>query len=132
MGHETSHRCRACGTRFSVREGGGFFFDELHCDACGAVRDVSHQALGDIHLRYVKGLGMPYAMVRADMDRRIQEEYPGEPLSEAAYHADVEATLDPCACGGRFRYGAPPRCPGCRSTEAMWDVDEAGVEAFYD
>ena len=60
MGHETSHRCRSCGTRFSVREGGGFFYDELHCDACGAVTSVRHQDLGDIHLRYVKGLGMPY------------------------------------------------------------------------
>ena len=60
MGHETSHLCRSCGTRFSVGEGGGFFYDELHCDACGAVTSVRHQNLGDIHLRYVKGLGMPY------------------------------------------------------------------------
>ena len=115
-----------------MREGGGFFFDELHCDACGAVTSARHQDLGDIHLRYVKGLGMPYAMVRAEMDRRIQQEYPGEPLSEADYHATVEDRLDPCSCGGRFGYAAPPRCPSCRSTEAMWDVDESAGEAFYD
>ena len=132
MGRQTSQRCRACGTAFSVRDGGGFFFDELHCDDCGAATSVGHRDLGDIHLRYVKGLGMPYAMVRAEMDRRIQQEYPGEPLSRGEYLAAVEGGLGPCPCGGRFRYDAPPRCPGCRSTEAMWDVDEAGGEVFYD
>lgn len=25
----------------------------------------------------------------------------------------VERHLRPCECGGRFRAGAPPRCPGC-------------------
>ena len=68
MGTQTSHVCRSCGTRFSVQDGGGFFFDELHCDACG----------------------------------------------------------------GRYRYDAPPRCPGCRSTSEMWAEDEAGESVIYD
>ena len=115
-----------------MQEGGGFFFDELHCDACGRVTSVSHEDLGDIHLRYVKGLDMPYAMVRDEMDRRIQQEYPGDPLSRDEYHAAAEATLDPCACGGRYRYDAPPRCPTCRSTREMWDQDDTGGFVIYD
>ena len=93
---------------------------------------VRHRDLGDIHLGYVKGLGMPYAMVRAEMDRRIQEEYPGEPLSAADYHAAVEATLDPCTCGVRFRYDAPTRCPWCRSMHDQWEPDPKAPHMFYD
>jgi hypothetical protein len=66
------------------------------------------------------------------MDRRIQQEYPGEPLSRDEYHAAAEATLDPCACGGQFRYDAPARCPDCRSTGEMWDTDSNASTAFYD
>jgi hypothetical protein len=73
MGSTTGHIWLACGTRFSVRQGGGFYFDLLHCDACGKDTSVAHQDLGDIHLRYVKGLPGPYAVARAAMDRRILE-----------------------------------------------------------
>ena len=132
MGSATGHICRACGARFGIRNGGGFFFDLLHCDTCGAVRTIKHQELGDIHLRYVKGLSSPYAVVRAHMDRRIQREYPGEPISRAEYHAAAEATLDPCTCGGRFRYDAPARCPDCRSTSEQWDVDPEAPGMSYD
>ena len=132
MGTASGQVCRACGTTFVVHSGGGFFFDELHCDQCGRSQGVRHKDLGDIHLRFVKGLDVPYAIIRAEMDRRIQAEYPGEPLSEAEYHAAVEATLEPCSCGGRFRYDAPPRCPTCRSTREQWDRDPRGGTAHYD
>jgi len=115
-----------------VRQGGGFFFDLLHCDACGRDQSVGHQELGDIHLRFVKGLGRPYAVCRMAMDRRIQEEYPGEPLDRDEYHAAAEATLEPCPCGGQFRYDAPPRCPTCRSTSKSWKVDRTAPTVLYD
>ena len=105
-------------------------FDLLHCARCGKAASVGHQELGDIHLRFVKGLKTPYALARAQMDRRIQREYPGEPLSRDGYHAAAEATLDPCPCGGRFSYAAPSRCPTCASTSEMWD--ETGPTMFYD
>lgn len=35
MGSADGYICRTCGARFQVRSGGGFFFDLLHCDACG-------------------------------------------------------------------------------------------------
>jgi hypothetical protein len=115
-----------------MRNGGGFYFDLLHCDRCGAARSVSHEELGDVHLRVVKGLTVPYAGARATMDREIQRNYPGEPLSEDEYHAAAEATLPACTCGGTFRYGAPARCPTCRSTSGGWARDPTVAIAHYD
>jgi len=132
MGSSTGLICKVCGTTFQLQQGGGFFFDLLHCDACGDAKSVSHRELGDIHLRFVKGLGYPYAIARAEMDRRIQAEYPGEPLNRDEYHTAAEATLVPCPCGGRFRYDAPARCPTCRSTAEMWDVDPTIPSYHYD
>ncbi len=132
MGSITGHICQACDTTFSVESGGGFMFDLLHCEECGAAQSVSHEELGDIHLRFIKGLGVPYAVSRMEMDRRIQEEYPGEPITRDEYHAAAEATLPPCSCGGRFRYDAPPRCPTCRSTSEMWNVDATAMYVLYD
>ncbi len=132
MGSISSHICRACGTRFTARGGGGFFFDLLHCDRCGATRSIGHQELGDVHLGFVKGLPGPYALARAGIDRRIRETYEGKPLTRDEYHAAAEATLDACPCGGRLTYGAPARCPGCRSTPEQWDEDPDGAQIFYD
>ncbi len=47
MGSATAHICKACGTKFGVRDGGGFFFDMLHCDTCGKVQGVGHRDLGE-------------------------------------------------------------------------------------
>jgi hypothetical protein len=132
VGSATGYICEACGTRFRVRSGGGFFFDLLHCDRCGAERSVSHQELGDIHLRFVKGLPGPYAVARSSMDREIQRSYPGEPLTCDEYHAAAEATLPRCACGRAIRYDAPARCPTCRSTIEQWQLDPDAPQVHYD
>lgn len=133
MGQATGFICTACSARFTVREGGGFFFDLLHCDVCGATRSVRHKDLGDIHLRFVKGLApRPYAIARSAMDWRIQAEYPGEPIGRAEYRALAEDTLEPCACGGRFRYNAPARCPSCRSTSEQWKRNPNAPGMHYD
>ncbi len=132
MGSASGFICRPCGARFMSSDGGGFFFDLLHCDTCGATRSVSHQDLGDIHLGFVKGLPGPYAVARRDMDRRIQAEYPGKPLTRGEYHTAAEATLEACKCGGTFRYDAPARCPECRSTSELWDVDPNGPMVSFD
>ncbi len=120
MGQISEHHCEACGRDFRVSSGGGFFFDRLHCDRCGKSTSVSHRDLGEVLLRFVKGLTTPYAMARAAMDRDIQANYPGQPITRGEYHAMAEATLEACGCGGRFLYAAPPRCPGCRSTSESW------------
>ena len=132
MGQMSSYVCRVCGTKFSVSVGGGFYYDLLHCDSCGAHKSVAHQDLGDIFLGYIKGLDVPYTVATAGRDRQIREEYPGKPLSEAEYHAAVEASLKPCKCGGRFRYDASGRCPSCRSTAEMWDADKSGTTVMFD
>ena len=128
MGNLEQARCVDCGHEYSVSVGGGFFFDLLHCDLCGNEASVRHEDLGDIHLRYVKGLGGPYAIARADMDRHIQEQYEGEPFTADEYHASVSLHLGPCACGGRYTYDAPPRCPDCRSTR----YESIGGDVCYD
>jgi len=130
MGTQTGYECQGCGTRFEVEDGGGFFFDLLHCDRSGAAKSVAHRDMGDVHLAYIKGLKMPYAVAREEMDREIQRTYQGEPLGEAAYQAAVEQQLPPCACGGRFTYAAPPRCPHCGSTEEHWAP--TGEQLWYD
>ena len=68
----------------------------------------------------------------AEMDRRIQAEYQGEPLNRDEYHAVAEATLEACPCGGHFRYDAPARCPTCRSTSELWDQDPNAGGSHYD
>jgi hypothetical protein len=130
MGSQISYECQACGTRFQANEGGGFFFDLLHCDRCGAAKSVAHGAMGDVHLAFITGLKTPYAIARAEMDAEIQRTYRGQPLDEGAYHTAVEQQLPPCACGGTFSYAAPPRCPHCGSTEERWTP--TGEELSYD
>lgn len=132
MGTRARFSCRDCGATFTVAEGGGFFFDLLHCEACGRPRSVSHEDLGDIHRGFVKGLPGPYAVARAGLDAQIKASYPGPALTRAEYHGQAEASLDPCPCGGRFRYDAPPRCPACRSTAERWDADPTGGRMFVD
>ena len=132
MGSASGYICRTCGGRFQVRSGGGFYFDLLHCDTCGEVKSITHQELGDIHLGFVKGLPGPYAVVRSEMDRRIQREYQGEPLTQAEYQAAAEATIDACSCGGHFRYDAEARCPACRSTSEQWNRDPEASRMLYD
>jgi hypothetical protein len=112
--------------------GGGFWFDLLHCDQCGQDRNLAHEDLGEIHLAFVKGLRTPYALSRAAFDRHVQATYPGAPLDRDAYHAAAEATLEPCECGGRFRYDAPARCPTCRSSSDEWEIDRRFGTMFYD
>jgi len=132
LGSLVGYTCRRCGTEFGVRNGGGFWFDLLHCDRCGQDRNISHEDLGDIHLAFVKGLAGPYAVSRSALDRHIQATFTGAPLDRDAYHAAAEATLEPCACGGRFRYDAPARCPVCRSTSEEWEVNRRISIVHYD
>ena len=120
MGTQTEHHCQACGTSFVIQEGGGSFFDLLHCDRCGRGRSVGHDEMGDIHLGYIKGLDRPYSIVRAESDEQIRREYPGEAITENEYRAAVEQLVGSCDCGGLFRYDAPSRCPGCGSTGEQW------------
>lgn len=116
MGSQSPAQCLACGQEFTVSEGGGFFFHLLRCDGCGGTKSLSFHELGELHLRYLKGLSGPYAQVSAEHDRHVREHVDVEPISESDYQAAIEELAGSCDCGGNFTFDAPSRCPACRST----------------
>ncbi len=128
MGSSCEATCRQCGHRFEERIGGGFFFHLLHCDRCGEPKSVDFHTLGALHSAYLKGLPGPYSVVSARHDRAVKEGFEGPAVSEAEYHAAIEASLPKHDCGGRFRFEAPTRCPKCRST----DVEPGPNLVLYD
>jgi hypothetical protein len=90
---------------------------------------VPFESLGELHLRYLKGLPGPYCIATSEFDERVQREYEGEPISEPDYHSAIESGVPACQCGGQFKFGAPPRCPECQSTSL--DIDEV-PRCLYD
>lgn len=129
MGTEYSAKCKQCGCKFTVSEGGGFFFHLLHCDTCGIDKSISFEELGELHLRYLKGLTGPYCIASSAHDKAVREHYPGEPISEEEYHGKIQEILGQCECGGHFRFNAPARCPQCRSD----DIEDTGeMMVLYD
>jgi hypothetical protein len=128
MGEATEAQCLDCGTSFSMHHGGGFSFHLLRCDTCGETKSVDFNELGELHLRYLKGLSGPYCIASEEHDERVRMHAEVEPISEEEYHSGVEAFAGNCQCGGEFNFTAPPRCPKCRSTR----VEEGGTMIMYD
>lgn len=128
MGCTFEAECRDCHHQFVGHSGGGFIFHLLRCDTCGADKGLSFREIGELHLRYLKGLPGPYCMASAEHDRDVREQYTGEPISEEEYHRQVEAMAGACHCGGCFRFGVPLRCPNCRSG----NVREGQLLDLYD
>ncbi len=127
MGYGFLGKCRNCGNKEQLSIGGGFFFHRLHCDRCGKGQDIAFEKLGDLHDRYVKGLGGPYTVISMERDREIQENAAIEPLSRGEYHRGIEALLPPCKCGGHLSMAAPPRCSKCGSA----DIEDTKQMAIY-
>ncbi|QKG78741.1 hypothetical protein [Tenuifilum thalassicum] len=117
MGYEYKAKCKKCGKKFIVREGGGFFFHLLHCEKCGKEKSLMFNKIGDAHFQYLKGLNQPYSIATSSSDKLIQETYPGEAISIESYDDIVEKVAGLCKCGGQFRLDAPARCPKCKSTD---------------
>jgi hypothetical protein len=87
--------------------------------------------IGEPHLRYLKGLQVPYCVVSAERDRHVRKTYTGDPMTDDEYHAAVEELCGRCDCGGgQFRFDAAPRCPACRSADHR--ADPEGEFIFYD
>lgn len=59
-----------------IMDGGGFAFHMLRCNKCGKHKMVPFEKLGELHLRYLKGLNQPYSLVTAHTDNLIREIYP--------------------------------------------------------
>ena len=82
MGHAYQAKCKKCGHEFNVEEGGGFSFHLLRCDKCGKTKSINFDELGEYHSKYIKGLIVPYSVATSKQDKYIQENYPGESISE--------------------------------------------------
>ena len=102
MGCRYGVKCAQCGHKFSINEGGGFFFHLLHCGSCGEEISVGFDEIGEAHVRYLKGLPGPYCVASSEFDNYMRDNYLGEPLSEEEYHVIVEQIAGACSCGGSF------------------------------
>lgn len=129
MGMGYVGRCKSCGHEEQQREGGGFFFHLLHCDKCGHEKRIGFEELGEIHVRYIKGLGGPYAFISKEQDEWIQQHYKGESLTEKQYYTEVEKMVGTCSCGGQYSMTAPARCSKCRSADI---IDTGTMTLYYD
>jgi hypothetical protein len=128
MGHSFKATCKDCQLNFVGSEGGGFFFHDLRCDCCGESTSIGFDTIGEPHLRYVKGLQVPYCIASSEADEIIRASYPGDSITEEQYHEAVEQLAGACPCGGRFKFDAPIRCPRCRSSH----VDPGDLLMMYD
>ncbi len=90
---------------------------------------MSIDELGELHLRYVKGLDVPFSSVTRREDELIRAEFDGTPISAEEYHRAIEARLKKCACGGSYLFDAPSRCPDC-SSPALEYADDPHI--MYD
>ncbi len=115
MGSANAAQCLDCGKAFTVSHGGGFFFDLLRGGQCGKARAIGFDELGDLHLRYLKGLPTPHCMAGATNDKEVREYVEVEAISATDYWAGVEEFAGCCDCGGKITFDAPARCPACRS-----------------
>jgi len=86
MGSQCKASCKECGHRFTLNEGGGLSFEQLHCEKCGCAKTVN-----------------------------LYQSEPGLPSSADDWKKRIEARAGSCRCGGKHRLGARPRCPKCGS-----------------
>jgi hypothetical protein len=128
MGSQISATCLGCGKTFTLDRGGGFFFHIVRCDKCGKAKSIGFDRLGELHIRYLKGLPGPYCVASAKHDENIRKNAPVEPISQEEYHKGIEAIAGKCRCGGLYTLDAPARCPKCRSTR----IEEGPITAVYD
>jgi predicted Zn-ribbon and HTH transcriptional regulator len=126
MGQRMEAECRDCGEIFEVDHDGGFAFHLLRCDRCGKTKSITFDELGELHIRYLKGLTGPYSVATARSDELARPS--GPPISEGEYYAGIEVAAGPCNCGGQYKLDAPPRCPQCRSR----NISEGDVTVLYD
>jgi len=111
-----------------VEDGGGFVFHLLRCDNCGRTKPIGFDRLGELHLRYLKGLPGPYCVGSSEHDKYVREQVDIQPISEEEYHRNVEKIAGKCECQGKYAFEAPPRCPIYHSTR----IKEGDITLFYD
>jgi len=126
MGHVTEATCLDCGAQFTVSAGGGFRFHRLRCDTCGKTVSVGFEELGQLYRRHLESLPLPAGVDSEERNRYIEKSLAYAPKPDD--HVGIETILDPCSCGGRFAFDAPPHCPQCRSAH----IEQGRVVEYYD
>lgn len=107
MGRKFMARCKKCGEKFMVREGGGRNFYLLHCDTCGQEKEISQ--------------------------RELDENISLTNNKELSYDEKVENYAGKCKDGGQYKINAKARCPKCKSDEYGYAEKNGQVEIeFYD
>jgi hypothetical protein len=117
--------CNRCETRFDAAWGHsrrGYCF---RCAECGRPHGVPKDEVEE-----PPGSNFDLSQVVAEVEpkpKRTLEELLDELVNRPpspewlAWQQRVEATLPACACGGRYRFNAPSRCPKCRSDDHRKD-----------
>src|SRR5579863_6215714 len=82
------------------------------CEHCGRFYRYSlwHSGFGDNSYAYCDDCGM---LAILNYTNPYVAGLPQPSVQFAEIDATWESFLQPCACGGRFREGAVPRCPHC-------------------
>ncbi len=120
MGTAYKANCRACGNAFRAYEGGGRRSELLRCGVCGSTKWLSYEEIGEPLLKLER-------VLRANEDVE-DPDYTACDRACEEYHREVEAAFGSCKCGERMTFGAPIRCPACRST----DIDLGKPWRLYD
>lgn len=128
MGHTVEAKCLDCGATTTVEHGGGFVFHLLRCHKCGETTSIDFDTLGELHLRYLKGLSVPYCMATAEHDKYVQEYVSAEPISKEEYRNGAEKLAGRCGCGGNYTLNTPPRCEKCNLNR----LKEGEPDVYYD
>lgn|GEM_PF-1560471 len=82
------------------------------CEHCGRFYRYSlwHSGFGDNSYAYCDQCGM---LATINYDNPLVMGFPPLATQYAEIEESWESLLQPCACSGRFRKGASPRCPSC-------------------
>ena len=103
---------------FRADIGGGRRFGQLRCLICGTEKTIGHAQIGE-----------PFQKLRQDLEALDESDaQAGFDRACRVYRQVVEAMVGACACGGRFTFGAPVRCPICHSPE----VELGALRRMYD
>ena len=109
------------------------------CEHCGYVfaYQLIHNGFNESCYAYCAECGMTALLDTERKDPLTRDSSPpsasGLPRHRSI-RAEGEGVLLPCRCGGRFKHGAGPRCPGCRAAlspkaAAAWiEKDASGAE----
>ena len=129
MGVQREGKCLECGEAFTVSAGGGFSFHLVRCEACGETKSIGTDEIEPLLASYQSDLLMRcYTAGSVAQDYYAKKHWDPDKAAEEKYKRSVEDFSGDCACGGKFTFDAPLRCPACHSTH----IELGEITLFYD